>query len=223
MKCSHRETRTSYHTDSNGKRRRRTRTVIVTTFLHTYDFTPVISSIDYSPFSADDINRLDYLNVKTKCLAFDSHIKIKVPKDLSRFLEAWRENANRQRDITVTATVNFEPKSPIVKNQMIPIDFGYSLFLTASMYWLFTVFGFRFLYEYIVRADISTCKINFKKSVSILPNAEAYSPRPAGGETLPMSLYGQMHANTTKPPLVSAGEVHIEETDDENSTSEDGF
>tara|TARA_B110000008_G_scaffold274704_1_gene310897 strand:+ start:83 stop:1162 length:1080 start_codon:yes stop_codon:yes gene_type:complete len=193
VKCSHRTTRNTSYTDSNGKHHRRTKTVTVTTFCHTYNFTPVVSSIDNSPFSGDDINRLDYHNAKTKCLAFDSYISINVPEDLRRFMEAWRshlQNANRHRDVTVNATVIIEPATPLVSNQMIPIDFAYSCFLTDSTYCLFTVFGCRSLYELIIRTDISTCEINFKKSASMVPNAETYSPHPAGGETLPMSLHG---------------------------------
>ena len=191
VKCSHTESDTSTDDDIDTER-------TVTTFRHTYDFTPVVSSVDNTPFSRNDVHCLNYHNVKTRGLAFDSYIHIDVPDDLRTYLENWRlhlKKENSHRDEKCDATVNV--KCDVVFNQMVPIDIdSFNCFMTIPTYWLFTTFGCRWLYEFIVDGDISTCELRFSKRASIVvPTAQAYNPRPAEGETLPMRTIGYQNTN----------------------------
>jgi hypothetical protein len=196
VKCTHQETTSSTDADGNWQTEEHT----VTKFRHTYDFTLVVSSVDNTPFSRNDVNCLNYHHAQTRGLAFDSYMHIDVDDDLRTYLENWRlhlKKGNSHRDKKCDATVNV--KCDVVHNQMVPIDIDrFNCFMTIPTYWLFTIFGCRWLYEFIVDGDISTCELRFSKRASIVvPTAPAhsprntalaYSPRPAGGETLPMRL-----------------------------------
>ena len=89
IRAYHHETRTEHYTDSNGKRKTRTKTVKVTTFSNDYDITQAVVGVDATRFTGEDVLALQHQDAVSPFVAFDSKLDINPSHDVDSFMRAW--------------------------------------------------------------------------------------------------------------------------------------
>ena len=191
----HSESRTESYTDSQGRHQTRTKSVKVRTFQNTYDFSNAASSSDFSQFGPADVLSPKIQRAREDYVAFDSSIVIDSDPSLAGLLEAWKTHlhaANRHRDRSTSASLQFSTVNPLVSLQLVQLR-GQSggFFMTPLAFRLAMWFHVVCLYKFLFEGKTATCKLPFKKLASLRPGQESYAPLARGGECLPMDRLAQ--------------------------------
>jgi len=183
------------YTDVDGITRLRFKTSKVPTFKYIYDFSPAVSSVDISPFGAEQARALQFTKCKTNYMGFESNLSVEESPDFKRFVKAWEDHlfaANQHRGGLRPPTLDdLTTIYPLVPFQMIrlPGSTGSPSLMTPTAYHLAVIFQVKYLYEkYFFANNVSLCNLAFRKRVSLSPEHQSFSPTPQGEESLPMQL-----------------------------------